>query len=324
MKALLFEGNFDFAVRDITRAEERVRESRKLARETGNNRFTGMSSTLLAFIARTQGDYRVVIKYFEESLKIVRELNNRSGIPARLDNLSAACFETGQYTRARELEEEALQLAREMDSSSLISAFLSNLGYFILEGEQPDYARAEAMLSECLELARQGGLKGIYTNALIFKGLGATYQRDYDRAWALFEEAEDILPELIEYKEVQGVLTCCKGITCYLQGNYSRAEELLVRTAKSGLEIGAFDQMRDSLAALLAVAGVQGQHARVAWLAGVIEALLARTGMAIIPRFKKIYQESVPAAQSQLGETEFDGLFEQGKQLPLEEAIKSI
>ena len=94
---------------------------------------------------------------FEESLAIRRELGDKGGIAAALNDLGWVAWHRNDYTAARALSEESLAIWRELGDKEGIATSLNNLGlvaYF-----QGEYAAAHALYQESLALRRALGDK---------------------------------------------------------------------------------------------------------------------------------------------------------------------
>ncbi len=99
---------------------------------------------------------------------------------------------TGNYERARALHEESLALSREVGSRRGIALGVSNLGEVAYY--QGDYEAAKAYCEESLQLTREARdlSFGVYLNNL---GEVMAILGDYERAESLFEEAVAVFRE---------------------------------------------------------------------------------------------------------------------------------
>src|SRR5438105_4121141 len=80
---------------------------------------------------------------YQDSLAIRRELGDRPGIAASLNNLGLVAFEQGDYPAARALYEESLAIRRELGDRRGIALSLGNLGTVAFE--QGDHLAARAL-----------------------------------------------------------------------------------------------------------------------------------------------------------------------------------
>jgi tetratricopeptide repeat protein len=79
-------------------------------------------------LASRQGDYGPARAFSEESLTLWRDLGDREGMAAALNNLSAVAGEQGDYATARAAGEESRALMLALGDQRGLAAVLSNLG----------------------------------------------------------------------------------------------------------------------------------------------------------------------------------------------------
>jgi tetratricopeptide (TPR) repeat protein len=160
---------------DQGRYEEAVKlyeESLKLAKELGNK--SGIAITLhqLGMIHQDQGRYEEAVKLYEESLKLAKELGNKSGIAITLHQLGNVHYAQGRYEEAVKLYEESLKLAKELGNKSGIAITLHQLGN--VPYAQGRYEEAVKLYEESLKLEKELGNKsGI---AITLGQLGRIFQ----------------------------------------------------------------------------------------------------------------------------------------------------
>jgi tetratricopeptide (TPR) repeat protein/transcriptional regulator with XRE-family HTH domain len=106
-------------------------------------------------LASQERRYPEAIRYMRDSLRVAREIQDRSAELLALSNLGAVEHLTGRYAEARPHMEEALELCRASGDRRLEAVMLSNLGCVLLElGE---LARAVAHHHQALEIIRDVG-----------------------------------------------------------------------------------------------------------------------------------------------------------------------
>ncbi len=109
-------------------------------------------------LANQQGDSPMARTFYEQSLAIRRELNDRPGIAVLLANLGIVSYHTGDYAGARTLDDESLAVFREIGDGWSAGTLLNNLGD--IAREQADYPAARQFLAESLEVRRRLGDMG--------------------------------------------------------------------------------------------------------------------------------------------------------------------
>ncbi len=145
-------------------------------------------------LAGNQGDFDRQTAILEESLKLYKELNDKSGIAQSINNLGSIAYLQGDYERAEALYTESLGLRREIGDSWGIANSLNNLGGVAFS--QNDCDRALSLHAESLQLRRKLGDKRGISMSLNNMGEVAQQQQDYRKAAALYAESLSIRKEL--------------------------------------------------------------------------------------------------------------------------------
>jgi tetratricopeptide (TPR) repeat protein len=76
-----------------------------------------------------QGDYTTVLKYLEASLKIRKEIGDKSGEGTTLNNISQIYDAQGDYTTALKYLEASLKISKEIGDKSGECVTLINIGH---------------------------------------------------------------------------------------------------------------------------------------------------------------------------------------------------
>ena len=75
----------------------------------------------------SQGQYDQALGNYRHALAIAREVGNRAGEGATLNNNGTSLVHQGQYAQAQENYRQALVIAREVGDQPLESAILGNM-----------------------------------------------------------------------------------------------------------------------------------------------------------------------------------------------------
>jgi predicted ATPase/predicted Ser/Thr protein kinase len=178
-------------------------------------------------LAFAQGDSEQAQEFFEQSVTLQRELNDKAGLAKSINNLAAVALNRGDYARAQSLFEESHTLYSELGNNLGISTTTANLGMIALQ--QGDYVRATSFFEESLTLAREIG--DLHTIASLLHNLGriAASKDEYRRATELFEESVGLWRELNDKNNLAySILNL--GRVAMFQGRYSHAHELFQET----------------------------------------------------------------------------------------------
>ena len=214
-------------------------------------------------LAYRQGDYERAVELHEESLRLFRELQDKTGMSAALGHLGRVAHLRGAYARAWALSEESLVLAREVGRRPSIAAALQRLGNASIE--LGDYAQAARLLDEGRTLFRSLGDKYGIAATLTLLGIVAQQQGDCAHACALYEESLALYRELDDtYGIANALLNLGHGLAP--QGEYARATSALEQSLELSRKMGDRHSIAIALSDLGIVADLQGEYARAAGL----------------------------------------------------------
>ena len=341
--ALNGAGMLAWAQGDYTGAQSSYEESLAIRRELGDRLAVSGSLNNLGILAEDQGDYARARTLYEESLAIRRELGNRGTIAASLNNLGTVALEQGDYASARTLLEEALAIWRELGNTHGTAMAINNLGDVALG--QGKYVSARTLYEESLAIRRELGDKEGIETSLSSMGSLAFVQGDYAHARTLYEESLGIARELGD-KEGIGRALNNLGHLAFVQGDYAHARTLYEESLAIKRELVHKGGIASALTGLGGVAvaiatsavatretegaggaggeegtrGVEQAH-RGATVLSSAEALLAASGVVMLPVDRVVYEQAVSTARSVLGEEVFENAWAEGRAMSMEQAI---
>ena len=200
-------GNFARLKGDVDRARRLIEESLKINRELDDKTGIGDSLVRLGILEFDQGSYEEAAKLYEEALELSRESGNKLNAAITLNNLGNVYSNQGDYSKAFILYEESLATRRELGDILGTAICLNNLG--IVSYERGDYEKATDLLQESLLLRyKLGDREG---TAITYMNLGNTSynQGDYEKAKGYYKKSLDISKE-IDNK------SCIADSYCYL------------------------------------------------------------------------------------------------------------
>ena len=272
-------------------------------------------------LAWYQGDYERAQSLCEESLDLLRQLEDKGGIASSLIILGLVTASQGDYERAVAMCEESLSLLRELGDKWSIASALFILGE-VLVRYQEDFERTTDLCQESLGLFRELGDRWGIANALRVLAVVVGYQGDYGRAMELCGESLSLLRELGD--KGGGIANSLRilGRVAYYQGDYARALELYKESLILLRELGDKAGIAECLEGLVGVAVAGEKPERAAKLSGAAEALRQAIGALPMPSDRAEYDRSVAKAGSQLGNERYQAAWAEGKAMTLEQAIE--
>lgn len=191
------------------------------------------------FLACWQGEFASARTSLEQSLKLFKEMDERSGVAFSLHGLGFAANGLGDHAQAGSFFGRCLEIARKIDDIWLLSFAL----HFIAIGTsfQGHYERARSQFEECIKLIKEGAgnMQGV-AYSLFHLGRIARLEGDYTLARA---------------HHIEGIQLCWqmgdrRGLGYSLSGfaGLALAQEEMERAA---CLFGAVDSVRENLGSLL-------------------------------------------------------------------------
>jgi non-specific serine/threonine protein kinase len=227
-------------------AEEGLAISRGLGPE--GRASTARALALLGELRAEIGDYEAMPAYFEESLALFKELEDKPGKASLLMHFGLAAMRAGEYRQAAPLLAECLRLFRELGPSVQLADALGGAGEFAIR--QGAYDQAIELLEESLALRRElGELWGI-AGVLGSLGWVALRQRDFSRMNEMLAES---LAIRLEIGERGGLAWCLEKLAeaVVLQAQALPAQRRRLEYQRAGRILGAAQALRQSVNAVI-------------------------------------------------------------------------
>lgn len=225
----------------------------------------------------------------------------------------------GDYETAQNLYLESLATGTVTDNLDQMARATRGLGRIMLH--RGDLAMAQKYYEESLTISRQTNDKTRIATALSSLGNLALMQDDSTTARSLFEESLAISQEA-KFKQliVSGLINL--GTTTNHQGDYQKAREYYTESLAAAQEVGERIIISYALDGFASLSTQTGDFERGAKLSGAAEALLSSIGAEFEPIERKLRQKYMAQLRAELGENGFTPLYEFGRKMRLDEAIK--
>jgi non-specific serine/threonine protein kinase len=180
------------------------------------------------YLAMMQGlakDYSASEAFFNESLTIARELNDRHLIATAIYGLGVAARFHGDYARAEKLLEESLSFFRQLGHR--VGTYISLYNLAEAAATRGDLERAERLHEESLALKRAQNDEWSVANSLMSLAIIARRQKDNSRAMDLIQES---LTLFLKIGDTANIAFCLQeiGVLASLQGHSQPAVHLYV------------------------------------------------------------------------------------------------
>lgn len=184
-------------------------------------------------LAANMTDFAAARTFYEECLRIRRQLGDSHGVASVAMGLGNAANNAGDLVAAQQWLLESLELARKLDDTWLLGAVLGNLG--IVAESQRDYTAQQHYHEESLQLHRKiGNTFGI---AVAYSNLGNVFvlRKDFVASYGYMAESLLILRQLGE-KRILSRVVCQIAYMEMAQGREATNGVRLMAAGQSILE----------------------------------------------------------------------------------------
>jgi tetratricopeptide (TPR) repeat protein len=235
-------------------------------------------------LASMAGDYAKEHALQEQSLAVLRQINDKDAVTVSLLSLGHTAQLHGNHASSRSLYQQSLEAAREAGNASLVAAALGSLGSVAYE--EGDYAAARSLQEQSLAVLRESGDRTGVAYRLFSLGLAADAQGDYSAAISFYKES---LAMHRESGDRLGISQCLAGL-----GDWA------------GIRKRQSKEERERAVSLLAAATTQFE---------VI-------GHTIRPRERAMYEAGLSRARAELGSEAFEKAWTEGRTMSVEQAVE--
>lgn len=217
------------------KALDYFQQSLKIAREIRDHKGEASSLNNMGLISRRQGQYQQALDYFQQSLVIMREINDHYGIATNLSNLGNVYQHLSQYPKALDYFQQSLKIAREISGSKGEANILNNMG--IVYRRQGHYPQALDYFQQSLMIARKTDDRIMEMSSLSNMGLVYLNISQYSQAINNFRKSLKISREIGDrYGEASILMNL--GLIYRRQSQYSRALDHFKQSLVIAREIG--------------------------------------------------------------------------------------
>ena len=255
--ALHNQGNVHYVQGRYEEAEKLYQDSLKIDKELGDK--SGIAITLhqLGMIHQKQGRYEEAVKMYHDSLKINEALGNKSEIASTLGQMGNVHYVQGRYEEAEKLYQDSLKIDKELGDKSGIASTLHQLG--MIHQQQGRYEEAVKMYHDSLKINEALGNKsGI---AITLHQLGNVHyvQGRYEEAVKLYQDSLKIDKELGDKSGIAITLHQL-GMIHQKQGRYEEAVKMYQDSLKIKEELGNKSEIAITLHQLGRIHQDQGRY----------------------------------------------------------------
>lgn len=224
--------------------ESCLQNVKQKASTTGEVHLIANACLHLGRIAQFGKEPHLVETYYEEGVKLARQIQDHPLLRDLLASWGEARVYRGDYLEAKEIIQEALELTQELDSNPRrMGILLRVLGE--VESSGGNNAKANQLFEQGLSHARQVNDFDIISTLLQDLGVGAERSGAYQQAEAYYAEGL-ICAKQVKYRQRMSAILMNMGMLAFKQRNYEKAEELYLESMEIARKTRAPVQVRIS------------------------------------------------------------------------------
>jgi predicted ATPase/DNA-binding XRE family transcriptional regulator len=269
-------------------------------------------------LAQLQGDYGAAVAFHEQSLALLRDLNDTKEVAQALNRLGVIKQHLGAYRVAQALYEESLTLFQQIDEWLASSLPLMNLG--TVAEYAGEYERARICYEESLSIFREFQDWTSQGMALANLGSLAEIQGDYEQARAFVEQALRLFRDQGVLRGVAMMLIILGRIALQRQDYYQArtcCQESLVILQKQG----ALGYIGECFQLMAALAGAQAHPLLAARFAGAAQRLQSKMKAETAVLGLAVYDPIMARARTQLDVANWTAAWNEGYAMTVDAAV---
>jgi len=235
--------------------------------------------------------------------------------------LGMIAYSQGDYADAHSYLEEALRLDEKNGSRERVAGTLNDLA-LVAKGAG-EYDRARALYEETARIAQDLGDTFLAASATHNLGDLALVEGRFEDAALLSAESLAMWRAL---DDTEGIaLALANGAFAALKrGQLVDARTMLSQSVTAAERLGSVEILAGTLGGLAAVAASCGQWETAARLLGTSSRLRESIGVVSETFETNLEQETVSMITEKLGMSEFERAFQEGRQLPVDQAVSQV
>lgn len=319
-KAFYSAGVFAGLLNDYDRSEGFCHQSLKLCQELDDARGQVFALWMLGRIAVERNDYVAARVLGERALSVAQKAEDVWGSALSFHCLGTAAFYQGEYERAQLMLGDCLQSFKKANDPYFIAEAYRRLAdVFFAQG---DDALTEQFIGECLALVQRMGTKWGIAWGLSILGQVALHHGEYAQARALLEECLAIHKEVWDQKGIAQATALLAKVAA-AQQDYVAARALYKECLEVALKVGDKWFIAAHLEGLGETVANRGEDAWATRLWGAAEKLRQEIGAPMPQVARANYERMVAKVRANLGESRFNVLLAEGKEMSPQQALVS-
>jgi predicted ATPase/DNA-binding SARP family transcriptional activator len=270
-------------------------------------------------ISVNRSEYLNAYQMGEASLQMARETMDKNQINDSILNLQALNYHDNNWLQMQHYAEQHLVISRELGDKLGIASALWAMGESIAEGG--DHQTGRMYLEQSLEMGRQMGSSNTIAFDLESLGRIAFLEGDKTRAKACYLECAQIRRE-IGFQSASAEALYSLGRVLLQEGDAIQAKAQFEECHLIYNELKSIFGQVIYLFGMAGVAVLMGQYETATYLFAAIEFFATRLDILMSDISHQVFDPLIATTRERLGETEFNRMWAEGRQLTLEQALE--
>jgi predicted ATPase/Tfp pilus assembly protein PilF len=294
---------------------------RALAME-GSSGFPGLRAAVLSgagILAFRQGNSEKAQKMFEESHDLEVGLRNEPGIANALSDLAIIAQDKGDLETAHSLQSRSLEIERRLGNERQVAVLQNNMGSAL--GAQGKYHEAAELLTGSVALFRNTENLRDCAFALNHLANIAAYENNHGTAWIYARESLAIRQERSDVKGVADTLRTHVRLQIEAR-HYKEAKADLCDSLQGSRGVRDKKGIAECLGLYASIAVQTGDFDRGVSLYAALESEWRRSHLVENWHGTRWRIRDLAAARAALKDSEFERVWNEGKEISLDEALR--
>jgi len=269
--------------------------------------------------ASGNGDYQKAQEWMDAGLEMAREFGDKNLIKDILHDLTILKYFQGDGKQVHDYGEQYSTISQELGDKTGIMGGLWCRGVALcLDG---DIQAGCKYVEQALEMARQEDFPYNIAGALVILARYAFLEGDITKAIAMYAECAQN-HRLYGYRPALAWDLYHWGRALLQEGHVTQAEALFEESLAIFIELREGPGQESFLRGMAGAAFLTGQNESAARLFGADQSISKKLGAPMDVLDHKVFDPFVAALRERLGETNFNALWAEGRELSLEQAIE--
>jgi non-specific serine/threonine protein kinase len=316
---LLTLGGLEANFGDFDNALENYDKASSIAEELGSKRLQTVLHNHLGIMYETRCDLKAARLEYSKGLNLTQELSLdywtlfMHGQLAGIDELQ------GEYQRAKEVKGQLLEAAREEKRLDKVARSTSSMGS--IETYLGNFARAEALFEEALELARSILNSDAEMMTLTYYGNYHIVLGNYEQASIALKKAYDYYSR-IQYKRYLAVVLRLIALLTVVQQDIETAKIQLRECLQMCSRTSHYWELEETINHTALFMVQQQNYTDAIRLIAATAQFRQDHEYVQFPFEAGLTQDALAEAKLHVPSSVFNGLWEEGQQLSLEQAVE--